>query len=183
MLKKSLLVLILFVFLGCQQKGQEWNPIFEDTNFDYFKTNIERSLALIDDAYTELKFDKEASIQEQLLKAKNRLIELKDYYVPLTTIRQKIYDAERYFKLNDIKKSAKLLKNSKSIIESLEVKTQNKVFDKVMLDLNSMINEVIISLDENSKRDTYNRMKTLGEHLNLMLYRGDLILSGIELEK
>jgi len=183
MFKKIFLVLIVFVLLGCQQKSQEWNPIFEDTNFDYLKTNIERSLALIDDAYTELKFDKEASIQEQLLKAKNRLIELKDYYVPLTTIRQKIYDAERYFKLNDIKKSAKLLKNSKSIIESLEVKTQNKVFDKVMLDFNSMINEVIISLDEDSKRDTYNRMKTLGEHLNLMLYRGDLILSGIELEK
>ena len=183
MFKKIFLALIVFVLLGCQQKSQEWNPIFEDTNFDYLKTNIERSLSLIDDAYTELKFDKEASIQEQLLKAKNRLIELKDYYVPLTTIRQKIYDAERYFKLNDIKKSAELLKNAKSIIESLEVKTQNKVFDKVMLDLNSMIDEVIISLDEDSKRDTYNRMKTLGEHLNLMLYRGDLILSEIEFEE
>jgi len=173
----------LLILLGCQQKSQEWNPIFEDTNFDYLKTNIERSLALIDDAYMELKFDKEVSVQEKLLKAKNRLIELQDYYVPLTTIRQKIYDAERYFKLNDIKRSELLLKNSKSIIESLEMMTKNKVFDKVMLDLNSMIDEVIISLDEDSKRDTYNRMKTLGEHLNLMLYRGDLILPEIEFEE
>jgi hypothetical protein len=46
-----------------------------------------------------------------------------------------------------------------------------------------MINEVIISLDEDSKLNTYNKMKTLGEHINLMLYRGDLVLSGIEFDK
>jgi hypothetical protein len=57
------------------------------------------------------------------------------------------------------------------------------MFDKVILDLNSMINEVIITLDEGSKLNTYNKMKTLGEHINLMLYRGDLVLSGIEFDK
>jgi len=46
-----------------------------------------------------------------------------------------------------------------------------------------MINEVSTSLDEDSKLNTYNKMKTLGEHINLMLYRGDLVLSGIEFYK
>lgn len=183
MLKKYLLALILLFLFGCPQENYEWNPIFEDTSFDYLKTNIDQSLSLIDDAYSDLKLDKEVSVQEKLLKAKNRLIELKDYYVPLTTIRQKIYDAERYFKLNDTKKSEKLLKDSKIIIEALEMMMKNKVFDKVMLDLNSMINEVILSLNEDSKKNTYDKMKALGQHLNLMLYKGDLILSGIEFEK
>jgi len=183
MFKKNLLVFILLILFGCQQEKFEWNPIFEETNFDYFNTNIERSLSSIDDAYLEASENKQTSIQEKLSQAKNRLLEIKDYYVPLTTVRQKIYDAERYFKLTDIKKSEKLLEDSKSIITSLDLTTKNKVFDKVILDLNSMINEVITSLDENSKLNTYNKMKTLGEHVNLMLYRGDLVLSGIEFEK
>jgi hypothetical protein len=56
----------------------------------------------------------------------------------------------RFFKLDNIKKSEKLLKDSKSIITSLDLTTKNKVFGKVILDLNSMINEMITSLDENS---------------------------------
>jgi hypothetical protein len=183
MFKKYLSVFILLILFGCQQEKYEWNPIFEETDFGYFKTNIERSLSLIDDAYSEAKKNEEESIQEKLYKAKNRLLEIKDYYVPLTTVRQKIYDAERYFKLNNTKNLRKLLKDSKSIITSLDLTTKNKVFDKVILDLNSMINEVITSSDEESKLNTYNKFKALGEHVNLMLYRGDLVLSGIEFDK
>jgi hypothetical protein len=38
-------------------------------------------------------------------------------------------------------------------------------------------------LDEDSKLNIYNKMKALGEHVNLMLSRGDLVLSGIEFDK
>jgi hypothetical protein len=183
MFKKYLSVFILLILFGCQQEKYEWNPIFEETNFDYFKTNIELSLSLIDEAYSEENKRKEESIQEKLYQVKNRLIKIKDYYVPLTTVRQKIYDAERYFKLNNIKKSEKLLKDSKSITTSLDLTTKNKVFDKVILDLNSMINEVILTFDERSTVNTYNKIKILGEHVNLMLYRGDLVLSGVEFKK
>ena len=183
MFKKYLLVFILLILFGCQQEKYEWNPIFEETNFDYFKADIEGSLSLIDDAYSEANKKKEESIQEKLYQVRNRLLKIKDYFIPLTTVRQKIYDAERYFKLNNIKKSEKLLNDSKSIIRSLDLTTKNMMFDKVILDLNSIINEVIISLDEDSKLNTYNKMKTLGEHINLMLYRGDLVLSGIEFKK
>jgi hypothetical protein len=183
MFKKYLSVFILLILFGCQQEKYEWNPIFEETNFDYFKTNIELSLSLIDEAYSAANKKKEESIQEKLYQVKNRLLKIKDYYIPLTTVRQKIYDAERYFKLNNIKETEKLLNDSKSIIRSLDLTTKNKVFDKVILDLNSMINEVITSLDEDSKINNYNKMKTLGGHINLMLYRGDLVLSGIEFDK
>ena len=183
MFKKYLLVFILLVLVGCQQEKTEWNPIFEETNFGYFNTNIERSLSLIDDAYLEASENKQQSIQEKLSQAKKTLLEIKDYYVPLTTVRQKIYDAERYYKLKDIKKSEKLLEDSKLLITSLDITTKSKVFDKVILELNSMINEVITSFDEGSKPNTYNKMKALGEHVNLMLFKGGLVLSGIEFDK
>ena len=183
MFKKYLLVFILLVLVGCQQEKTEWNPIFEETNFGYFNTNIERSLSLIDDAYLEASENKQQSIQEKLSQAKKTLLEIKDYYVPLTTVRQKIYDAERYYKLKDIKKSEKLLEDSKLLITSLDITTKSKVFDKVILELNSMINEVITSFHEGSKPNTYNKMKALGEHVNLMLFKGGLVLSGIEFDK
>lgn len=183
MYKKYLVVFVLLFLPSCQQEKHEWNPLFEETTFDYLKTNIERSISLIDDASFETGEIKQQSFQEKLAQARNQLLEIQDYYIPLTTVRQKIYDAERYYKMKDSKKSEKLLEDSKSIITSLDVTTKSEVFDKVIFDLNSMINKVISTFDEDSPRKTYNKMKTLGEHVNLMLYKGDLVLSGIEFEK
>ena len=53
------------------------------------------------------------------------------------------------------------------------------MFDKVVLELESMIDEAILSLDDESSATTNKKMKALGEHVNLMLSRGDLVLSGI----
>lgn len=183
MLKKYQLVFIFLFVLGCQQEKQEWNPIFEATHFDYLKTNVERSLLLINEAYLDAKENNQKISEEKLSLAKNRLLEMKDYYIPLTTVRQKIYDAERYYKMKDVDKSEKLLEESKSIITSLDVTTKSEVFDKVILELNSMINDVLATFDENSPENTYNKMKALGEHVNLMLYKGDLVLSGIKFDK
>ena len=177
-----LFTFILIIFLGCQQENAEWNPTFEETNFDYFKTSIERSLSSIDEAYLETNNNNEEVIQKKLSQVKRNLLEIKDYYIPLTTVRQKIYDAERYLKLDNMDKSKKLLNESKSIITSLELTRKNMVFDKVMLDLNTMINEVIFSLNENSKTNIYKKIKVLSEHINLMLSRGDLVLSGVEFD-
>jgi hypothetical protein len=180
---KRLLVILLFLLIGCQQEKSEWNPIFEKTNFNYFSVNVERSLALLEDAYSEAGKNKQESIQEKLLEARDRLLEIKDYYVPLTTIRQKIYDSERYYKLKDVKESKKLLEDAKLMLTALEATTKSEAYDKVILDLDTKIHEVLLSLDGGSTLNTYNRMKLLGEHVNLMLYRGDLVLSGIRFDK
>ena len=189
MLKRTLLVFILLVLMGCNNENREWNPVFEDTGFTYFYTEIDRSLSIIDQAHSKLdaaysKADKDnlASVQGKLKQVKNRLLEMKDYYVPLTAIRQKIYDAERFFKLKDFEKSVKLLNDSKSILKTVELTTPNNVFDKVILDLESMINDVTLSLKDNSK-SAYKKMRKLGIHINLMLSKGDLVLSGIEFTK
>ena len=183
MSKVKLSVFIFLILFGCQQDKNEWNPIFEETNFGYFNANIERSLALIDEAYSEANEIKHEAIRKKLSQTRKKLLEIKDYYIPLTIIRQNIYDAERSFKLKNIERAKKLLTDSISILSSLEVTTKSENFDKVVLDLNSMINAVIYSFNEDIRLNTYNRMKTLGEHVNLMLSRGDLVLSGIEFKK
>jgi len=183
MLKKILPVLMLLTLIGCQKENREWNPLFEDTGFDYLHTEIDRSLSIIDEAYSEAGKDNSESVRKKLYQVRKRLLEIKDYYIPFTTVRQKIYDAERFFKLKNIKKSEKLLSDSKFTLRKIDLVTENEVFDKVILELESMIDEVILSLDDNSELNTYNKMKTLGEHINLMLSRGDLVLSGIEFNK
>lgn len=182
MLKKLPFILILLVLTGCQKQSTEWNPVFEDTDFGYFNTEIKRSIATIDEAYSEAEKTNSEPVLEKLNQAKKRLLTLKDYYVPLTAIRQKIYDADRFYKLNKLQKSEKLLNEAKTILNSIELTTTNKTFDKVVLDLESMINEVIFSLNDDSAK-TYDKMKKLGKHINLMLTRGDLILSGIKFNK
>lgn len=183
MFKKIAVGLVFLILLGCQQEKAEWNPIFEETSFEYFNSHIERSLALIDSASSEADRGNEDAAQEKMEQAKNSLLQIKDYYIPLTMVRQNIYDAERYFKLKDIKKAEKLLNDSISMVTSLDVTTKNTIFDKVILDLTSMTRDVMTSLNEGSKTDTYTKMKALGEHVNLMLSRGDLVLSGIKFDK
>ena len=182
MLKKIFLVFILLVFISCQKESSEWNPVFEDTGFDYLYKEMERSLTIIDAAYSDADAEKEnrESVQEKLHQVKNQLLAVKDYYVPLTIIRQKIYDAERFLKLKESKKAEKRLKESRQILKTIDLTTRNKVFDKVVLELESMIDEAMLSLNDASKAATINKMKTLGLHINLMLSRGDLVLSGIE---
>ena len=181
--KIKLSVFMFLILFGCQQDNHEWNPIFEETSFEYFNANLERSLSLIDEAYTEANQIKNESIQEKLSQTKNRLLEIKDYYIPLTVIRQKIYDAERSFKLENIEQSEKLLADSISMLSSLNATTKSEAFDKVILELESMMNAVIYSFKKDSKLNTYKKMKILGEHVNLMLSRGDLVLSGVEFKK
>ncbi len=174
---------ILLSLIGCNKENQEWNPIFENTSFNYLNTEIERSISIIDEASSESLKENGDAVQEKLHQAKSRLLELKDYYVPLTTVRHKIYDAERFYKLNNIKKSESLLNDSKSILKTVDSAAENQVFDKVILELESMIDAAILSLDDKSGSTTYDKMKTLGEHINLMLEKGDLVLSGIEFNK
>lgn len=182
MLKRLVLILMVLIVSGCEKESKEWNPIFEATHFEYLESTILRSLSLIDEVTEDIDRDQKIT-PEKLHQVKKRLLELKDYYIPLTTIRQKIYDAERHFKLRDNKKTRALLNDSKSIIMSLELNTKNKVFDQVMLDLKAMVNQGIASLDNDERLDTYEKMRKLGEHVNLMLYKGDLILSGVEFDK
>ncbi|MBU2648670.1 hypothetical protein KKI24_28440 [bacterium] len=181
--KITLLFSILLVLSGCEKESQPWNPVFEETSFDYINTEIDRSLVLIDEAYAEAAKSKQPSIQEKLQHAKARLLQIKDYYVPLTTVRQKIYDAERYYQLNNIKKSKSLLEDAKSIVASLEAATTSENFDKVILEIISMINEVMATFDGDSKTNTTRKMKKAGEHINMILLKGDLVLSEINFEK
>ena len=183
MIKKILFICLLFHLFGCQKESSEWNPIFEDTNYDYFYTEIEQSLSIIDEVSSEVGNENNETVLNKLSLVKNKLFELKDYYVPLTTIRHKIYDAERFLKLKKLKKAEDLLNDSKSILKAIDLTAKNRVFDKVVLELESMIDEVILSLDDSSKAATYSKMKTLGEHINLMLSKGNMVLSGIEFNK
>ncbi len=176
-------ILLAVAVIGCQKEKEEWNPVFEETGFNYFYKDIDRSLSLIDEAYQESEKGNQEAVQTNLNAIKHRLLEIKDYYVPLTAIRQKIYDAERFFKLKNIKKAESLLNDAKSVFATIDLKTQNKAFDKMTLDFETTINGVLLSLDKSSESDTYNKIKLLGEHINLMLLKGDLVLSGIEFYK
>ena len=178
MLKKIILVFVLLTVMGCQQESREWNPIFENTGFEYFYDKIDRALVSIKAAGSEAKKEDLASVQQSLSQAQKYLLEIKDYYVPLTAIRQKVYDAERFYKLENSQEAEDLLNDSKALLKLMDSAADNKAFDGVVLKLESMIDEVILSLDDGPEETTFSKMKTLGEHINLMLSRGDLVLSG-----
>ncbi len=182
MVRHILIFLVFLAIVGCGQNTHEWNPIFEDTHFEYLNDHIRRSLSLLNTACVDVDEATATCNRDSLDKVRSQLLDIQDYYLPLTDIRQKLYDAERYVKLGDSKRAEKLLRNCKTIIAPFDLKTRSKVFDQVMLKLDRKVDEAVASLDENNKANTYEKMKALGEHINLMLYKGDLVLSGIEFD-
>ena len=76
-----------------------------------------------------------------------------------------------------------MLKDAKAIISSLDTLTKSDVFDNVIVDLDTMILQVITALDDRSKDTTYQKLKVLGNHTNLMLEKGELVLSGVVFDK
>uniref|UniRef100_UPI0006CFEEBB hypothetical protein n=1 Tax=Desulfosarcina cetonica TaxID=90730 RepID=UPI0006CFEEBB len=178
MLRNCLWVLLVVILSGCGQEPQEWNPVFEATNFDAIKTEVDRSLALMDAAYGEATQTDAIDMLEKIDQARQRLLALKDYYLPLTTVRQTIYDAERYLKLDRRDKARQLIEKAQGIVASLGMVTQNAVFDKIVIELKTMLDEVVAAMNRTSTSDSYQKIKLLGEHVNLMLVKGDLVLSG-----
>jgi uncharacterized protein YdcH (DUF465 family) len=183
LIKIILLSSLCLLLVGCEKENPQWNPIIENTSFDYINLEIEQSLTQIDTAIQQAEQNRQSTIQKELQQARARLLRIKDYYVPLTTVRQKIYDAERYFKMNKKDEATRLLEGAKSIVTSLDTATKNQQFDKVRLKIVSMLDEAIATLNGNSKADTYKKLKAAGEHVNMILLKGELVLSEIAFDK
>lgn len=183
MSKKYLFLFLALVLIGCQKESQEWNPLFEYTGFGYLENDIQKSISLVEDTSLQASKGDLDAVRKNLDQIKQKLVEIQDYYIPLTTIRQKIYDAERFYKIRKIKQAKELLKGSVNLLNSMDTRVKNKVFDKLILELETMINKVTLSIDNESESNTYKDMKRLGEHINLMLLKGDLVLSEVDFSK
>lgn len=170
---------VIFIFFACDTRQQPWNPIFEDTSFRYLDNSIYNALENLEKAENQLKENHPADTAESLEAAKQICLALKDYYIPLTEVRHQIYDADRFFYLKNKDKARNCLEESRVVIEKMNTVAGGAAIHGALIDLVTMIDGCILSLDETSGK-TNDKLKTLGHKVNLMLIKGGLTISDMK---
>ena len=141
------------------------------------EASVLQGLAEIDTLENHLQLDPDSDNYKSLLHAKQALLSLKEYYIPLTIVRQLVYDADRFFYMKNNIEAEKRLTAARKIIENMASLFGSDDFGKVFEELIVMIDTCMMHMDNPPGRE-FKSLEILGSKVNLMLLKGELELSG-----
>ncbi len=169
---------IVFLLMSCSQEPgpKQWIPTLEKTTFIYLTDTVGKALKTVDETGNEINAGDSAQAHESLEKIRHSLLKLQFFDIPMTEFRQIIYDADRLYYLGRKDEAKNNLKKGKKILLG--------IVDAVGAPAKGSINEIIQHVEEleialvHSPEKVGQILKTLGERMNLILLKGDLVLAG-----
>ena len=172
----SVLILsVSIIFNSCSKRPPEpWKPVLEDTSFEYLNEPISEALNAIKDASEKINSNQNQDASLLLEQAQQALFKLQHYYVPMTNVRQLIYDADRLYYLKRFDETNHKLELAKKILHD--------ILDSYKPDLTQSIDEIILMIDallltiEDAPQTVPDKFAKLGHKVNLMTVKGELIL-------
>jgi hypothetical protein len=166
-MKKTIFLFFIFtVLISCNQVNKNcepWIPVLEKTDFSYLAKAVDKCIELQNN-------NKTAQLNNQILK-------LKYYYLPMTEVRQLVYDADRLYYLKKPDFAIQKLNKADDIL--LIIGETNPVLKKHTADL-IYANSNLISSIKNSSKDVPQAFKKIAIELNLLLNKGELVLDNLE---
>lgn len=184
---KNLVFLIAGIVIGfgvCQSlisKSEPWIPVIEGTSFTYLTDSITDAVEAVKSAKDNIQAVKKSKAEVELHEAIDLLLKLKSYYIPMTEIRQLIYDADRLFYLKRYDQTKQKLNEAKKLL--LEVGHSDvPSLEKVARESILMLDELILAIDTSPKTAS-KIFQDVGHHINLMLLKGELIFEGSEFDE
>ena len=178
-----LLVLGLLVGImsacGQPQKTREpWIPVLEDTGFSYLKGSVSQALTAVSRALHDVHAGPGERREENLQVAMDSLMKLHYYYLPMTEVRQLIYDADRLFYLKEVDKAQQKLRAANRLLVEV-AKSGGQNLEKSLNEAVLMIDGLLLNMQESSDK-VPDKFREVGLHVNLMATKGELILSSAE---
>jgi len=189
----AMVLVISALLTSCQEDSAErssWVPAIEQTGFEYLNESAARiEAALLDSREKLLAGDQEKSLAS-LADAENTVQVLRYYDVPMTEVRQLIYDASRLHALQRSQDALEHLNRAAEILLKIEQQGSPPV-QKSMQELRSMASELQMLLEEerraptsesqvNVSRKVAANFSELGHKVNLLALKSDLVLSGAD---
>ena len=116
-----------------------------------------------------------ASENDRYHQAMDLMIKLREFYIPMTEVRHLIYEADRLYRLKKYTAAEKKLSRAKTRLEPIS-RAGGKVLKKASRDLMLQIDTLIIET-QNPGPSAPDMFRDLGRHVNLMVLRGELLLS------
>ena len=155
------------------EKMNPWIPALKETSFSFLDTKIIKALELTNH-FMKSAEENEIAISD-VEEIENILMELHTYYLPLTEVRELVYDSDRCYSLGKFELAESKLSDARKIILG-GINNQTRSINKTLEDFVILLDNQIIAMQDSSHLIAYN-FGTLGNRINLMLLKGELILS------
>lgn len=104
------------------------------------------------------------------------LSQLQFYFIPLTETRQLVYDADRLFYLGGISEAKHKLAQAKDFLRGIG-KAEHHSLRKPANELVLLLDDLLLAIDD-APGEAPEKFRLVGNRVNLMLLKGDLVLSG-----
>jgi len=178
-----LLIPSLLFLPGCQKESPEpWIPVLEQTDFAYLDNAIAEVRLGVENLLKQLNSGESAArTNVELEKTSQALFKIERYFLPMTEVRQLIYDADRVYYLGRKDEAKQKLQQSKDLLARIGENDAEAVVKAV--------NEVIMKIEEaelafdSEPLAVPEKIRRLGEKINLMVIKGDLVLAGAEFKR
>jgi len=158
---------------------RSWKPVLEKTSFQYLDYSVGDIIKGIHKVEEDLHNSKKGQLDKTLHHTMNLLLKLEYYYLPITEVRQLIYDADRLLSLDQIQNAKNNLVQAGNRLARIESLEGNIPLKKSIGKLDNLIKEAILVIDGPDKLSVA-KLEAAGAEANLMLLKGELVLSGID---
>jgi DNA-directed RNA polymerase subunit F len=178
----ALLALFLLSLTACREQPQQpWIPVLEQADFIYLHDAVAEVRRAVDQAADRLRAGAGERAAVDLAAASHALLKLEDYFLPMTEVRQLIYDADRIYFLGRKEDAEEKLRQARERLNQVG-KAGGEAVTKAVSEVIAMIDELERSM-EAEPQAVPEKMRQLGERINLMVIKGDLILAGVTFQQ
>jgi hypothetical protein len=153
---------------------EPWKPVLEETSFRYLSEQAEQLGDAVGRTAAALRAGSVEDAAAALAEGQQVLAGLQTYYLPLTEVRQMVYDADRLFFLDESDEALEKLRGARETVHGLR-DGQSAAIRKLADELVLAIEDVILAVENRSDRVAA-KLGGLGHKVNLLVLRGALEL-------
>lgn len=181
MFKQFLFFLIglLVGFAACrlsQKTPEPWIPVLEGTSFVYLSDPLARAIKAAQAAKERIESNQVPAAGEELQETIDSLSRLQFYFIPMTETRQLVYDADRLFFLGHVPEAKRKLAQAKDFLREIG-EAEHYRLRKPANELVLLLDELLLTIEQ-APGEAPAKFRLVGNRVNLMLLKGDLVLSG-----
>jgi hypothetical protein len=164
---------------GCRsEKTTPWVPDLEETGFSYLEETARRIRESQQQAQQDLAEGRTDDARVSLQRAAEAAAVLVLYDIPITEVRQLVYDAGRLYALDRHQQAERKLDRAAGLMQQIggsDGPTLLRESTEVFL----LIKDLLLSMEVNPA-SVPEKFKSLGHKVNLMALKSGLVLSGAE---
>ncbi|MBN2429023.1 MAG: hypothetical protein JXK94_11865 [Deltaproteobacteria bacterium] len=177
----ALIVQIVLLLIGCQAEQRSEVPsripVMEPPGFIFLQNTVIRGLDEIERAEAEINKKDLPSAAKALKDVRHTFLKLRHYFIPMTEVRQLIYDADRLYVLKKADAARDYLARARKIVEEVRG-SGGRTVSRSLDDVEVMLEHLLLAMEQKPGK-VPGFFQTLEHDVNLLLLKGELVLAGV----